>query len=83
MHRQKEITKLGPKLKAILHIVSVLGTYMMLFGIIYLTLQYTVGFIPGFSEVRLFENVPLMPVLFSMVSIFIIRTFIKVSSPYK
>ena len=83
MQMPKRVSGLHPITKMILHLTSIVGTYMMLFGIIFLTLYYTVGRIPFLYNAFLFQNIPLTPVLFSVLTIGFICKYIKVSSPYK
>ncbi len=66
----------------ILHIISKLGTFMLLFGIIYALQDVTLGQLEILNHLIL-EGLPIKFVFFSVISVFIILRFIKIGSPYK
>ncbi|QOH62390.1 hypothetical protein DI243_13790 [Paenibacillus polymyxa] len=81
MHER--IARMNPLLRKILHIFSVTGTFMMLYGGIYLILKYTIGRIPIIQGLYIFGTVPLQIPLFMIITLLIIKRFIRISSPYQ
>jgi hypothetical protein len=73
---------LNPKLRRLLHCLSMAGTYMMLFGIIYSIQQFTVGLTQFFWDLDI-KGIPVLSVLFIFTTIYILKKFFKISSPYK
>lgn len=82
MYSQKEVAKLSPRLKNVLHILSVLGTYMMLFGFLFIIQMAIFGFLPVFKDIYFF-GIPFSGILFTFTSLLFIMTRVKISSPYK
>ncbi len=74
---------MNPKQKKILHYISVTGTFMFIYGVIYMILRYTVGLIPFIKNTLLFGVFPLEIPLFIVSTLLIIRKFIRFSSPYR
>ncbi len=77
----KGVLNINPMLKKVLHYVSMCGTYMMLFGIIFLLQKYTIGIIFSLNH-RSFLNVPLDILFFTPSTLLLIKRFFKISSPY-
>lgn len=67
--------------KRILHYISVLGIFMMLYGILYYVQSFSIGLLPIFDKV-LFNFLPLNFVVFSISSILFIIKFVKINSHY-
>lgn len=65
----------------ILHYVSAIGTFMLLYGAIYLILRYTIGQIPLIKNTTIY-GLPIEVPLFSVAAITFIATCVKISSPY-
>lgn len=82
INMQKEVSKLNPQVKRYLHILSFSGTYMMLFGFIFIIQIVLFGFIPKFKNLTLFD-IPLSAILFSFTSILIINKFFRINTPYE
>ncbi len=66
----------------ILHHISKLGTFMFLYGLIYVIQDLIFGKFQILND-YLIKGLPIKFVMFSFVSIFIIAKFIKIGSPYK
>ncbi|PES22291.1 hypothetical protein CN488_14885 [Bacillus anthracis] len=77
----KGVLNTNPMLKKVLHIISMSGTYMVLFGVIYLLQKYTLGMLLSLNN-RNFLNVPLDILIFTPSTIILIKCFFKISSPY-
>jgi uncharacterized membrane protein len=65
------------KKNQILHYISKIGTFMFLYGLIYMVLNFFVGLLP----IEKNETI-VIPVLITA-TILIIRSFFKIGSPYK
>jgi hypothetical protein len=68
--------------KKVLHVVSVCGMFLILFGILSLLQMYTIGIIFHLNNIE-FLGLPIFPIIYSVVSIIIINKYFKISSPYK
>lgn len=66
----------------ILHHISKFGTFMLLYGLIYVMQDLIFGRLQILNG-NIIEGLPLKFVIFSIVSVFIISKFIKIGSPYK
>jgi len=77
----KGVLNPNPMLKKALHYISMIGTYMVLFGIIFLFQKYTIGLLFGINN-RIFFNVPLEVLIFTPTTIWFIKRFFNISSPY-
>lgn len=77
----KGVLNPNPMLKKALHYISMIGTYMVLFGIIFLFQKYTIGLFFSINN-RIFFNVPLEILIFTPTTILIIKHFFDISSPY-
>lgn len=76
------LSGLDPRFKKILHLLSVCGTFMMIFGVLFTVQIILFGFISSTSKLSI-HGVPLSMILFSITSISLIKKFITISSPYK
>jgi hypothetical protein len=76
-------SSLNPRLKKFLHVVSVIGTFMFLFGAIYMIMKYTIGRLPIIKNTSLLGKVPLEVPLFVAATLLIMKRFIRISSPYR
>lgn len=74
--------EMNPRTRKILHLVSVSGVFLALFGVLSLLQMFTVGIILNINNVNYNGFYPL-PILYSLCSIFIIMRFFHISSPYK
>lgn len=64
------------------HLLSILGTHLMLIGLFWSALQYTIGMIPFIANIKIGE----FPVFFFIslfIAIFIVRKLYIIRSPYK
>jgi hypothetical protein len=77
-----EVSKINPRLKKSLHVISMVGTYMMLFGFIFLIQQLTIGMIPFIRDLEIY-GLPVPSIIFVTLTILFINKFITISSPYK
>lgn len=64
-----------------LNIISVIGTFLSLFGIFYLIQRYTIGFIPLFKK-QVSRVFSLGDIVFSVTSLSFIIIFIDILKPY-
>ncbi len=67
----------------LLDFVSKLGSYILIFSLLFLIQKYTLGYLFNLREIVLFNIVYLYEILFSVTSILFIKKFVKVSSPYE
>jgi hypothetical protein len=79
----QRVSDMNPKLKRILHLVSLTGTHMMVIGFFLCIQQYTIGLLPGIRNLYLFEIIPIPSVIFLITSFYLTKRFFKISSPYK
>ncbi|OKP88386.1 hypothetical protein A3844_08435 [Paenibacillus helianthi] len=70
------------KMQKTLHYISVAGTFMTLYGILYAVQDLTIGRFPLFSKSFIFW-VPLKLILFTGISFYIIFKYIKIGSNYE
>lgn len=77
-----EASKLNPLLKRVLHILSITGTFLMIFGFLFVVQMLLFGFIPIFKDIELLK-IPISGVIFAITSVIIIIKFFKIGSPYK
>ena len=70
------------KWKRILHYISVCGMFMIIFGALSLLQMYTVGIIFNLNAI-FYNGIPIMIIVYSVISILIIIKFFDISSPYK
>ncbi len=78
----KQVSQLNPAIRKILHSISITATYALLFGVLSLLQEYTIGLIPGLNKLQLM-GIPVEPVFIVAFSIFIIVKYFEVSSPYE
>lgn len=69
-------------MKRLLHLFSITGTYMMFFGAIFMVLELIFGFIPFVRGMVIF-GFPIAEPIFFVVTYFLIRKYVHISSPYK
>ncbi|OMF17264.1 hypothetical protein BK131_04685 [Paenibacillus amylolyticus] len=65
-----------------LHYVSKIGTFMVLYGLLYIVQDLTIGLLPFMNDWFIGE-VPMKFLIFSFVSVAVILKFVKIGSPYK
>ncbi|QYK62569.1 hypothetical protein KAI37_02899 [Paenibacillus sp. S25] len=63
--------------KRILHYISKVGTFMFLYGVIYMLLKLVISWMPFIKS----DSLIYVPIL-SVLTIFIIKKYIKIYSPY-
>lgn len=80
---ESRVSNMNPKLRKVLHYISIVGTFMMVYGAIYLSLKYTIGRMPLIKDTLIFGSVPLEIPLFTVTSLLIMKKFIRISSPYQ
>ncbi len=78
---QKEVLDVNPLVKKILHYISITGVFMMAFGFLYLLQMYTIGFLFSLNKLEI-NGFPVPIALYSIISIVIIKKYIKITSPY-
>jgi hypothetical protein len=66
-----------------LHLVSYSGTFMVLFGFIFLLQRHTIGLLPILKNSTFFDLFPLQDLIFTLTSIFIITKYLRIKTPYK
>jgi hypothetical protein len=66
----------------IFHYISCLASWVLIFAILFLLQEYTIGLIPGFNQIVVLNTFYLHELLFLITSIFIIIKFVKVNSPW-
>lgn len=66
--------------RKILHFLSVTGMFMILFGFFSLLQMFTVGILFDLNN-KLIAGIP-FPVIYCIISIFIIKRYFIISSPY-
>lgn len=69
-------------MRAVLHILSVAGTFMMLFGSLYIVLAAILSMIPWFRKATVL-GIPLELPVCSLIAVLVILRFVEISSPYK
>lgn len=62
----------------VMHYMSKIGTYMVLYGVLYYAQYFTIGLLPIFNNSLVGSFI-----LFSITSIIFIYKYINISSPYK
>ena len=67
----------------ILDFISKFGSYIFTFSLLFFLQKYTIGYLFNIRKIVIFDVLYLYEVLFTFSSIFIIKNFIKISSPYK
>lgn len=65
----------------ILNFISVVGTFLFTFGLLYLIQRYTLGFIP-FLQKEIKQTITVGDVLFSIISLAVIIGFVDFYRPY-
>lgn len=73
---------LNPKLKNFAHAISVTGTFMMLFGFIYILQVILFGFIPQIRSLAI-SGIKVSPFIFTITTILLIKSFFTIKSPYE
>ncbi|PQD94382.1 hypothetical protein CYL18_14295 [Pradoshia eiseniae] len=68
-------------LRKMLHIISAIGTYLVLFGVIFLIQKYTLGILFSLNN-KAYLNIPLDVLIFTPSTILLIKQFFEISSPY-
>lgn len=68
--------------RKILHVISVCGMYMIILGTLSLIQMFTIGLVLDLNKI-LFLNIPIFPLIYCLVSVFVIQKFFRISSPYK
>lgn len=66
----------------ILHYISKTGTFMFLYGLIYIIQDLIFGRIKLINN-HLIWGIPVKFLVFSCISVFLISKFVKIGSPYK
>lgn len=69
-------------LRLLLHYLSVSGMWLLVYGTLYVLQDLTLGMIPMIKELKV-EGIPVKLFIFSFVALFIMKRYIKISSPYK
>lgn len=67
----------------LLHMLSTIINFTIAFCILFIIQKYTIGFIPLLRGIIIFNKIYLYEILFSIVSIIIIKKYIKIETPYK
>lgn len=67
--------------KKLLHYISMAGTFMFLFGIIYLLQKYTIGLFLSLNS-QVVMGIPLDILIFTPSTLIIMKCFFKIQSPY-
>ncbi|WP_144461738.1 hypothetical protein [Siminovitchia fortis] len=73
---------MSPNVKGVLHALSVLGTFMTTFALLYLVQKYTIGLLFSLNKIE-FYGLPIHILIYTSTSLYIMKKFIKISSPYK
>ncbi len=68
----------------LINYISILGSFLFLFSLLFLLQRYTLGFIPLFGKPlgRKIRNLSIGDVVFSLNSIFFLITFMDFIKPY-
>ncbi|GIN67554.1 hypothetical protein J41TS2_29750 [Bacillus sonorensis] len=78
----KEVSNLNPKIRSMLHYLSLTGSFLMVFGVLYLIQKYSIGIL--FSLNSLYIGMfPIHMGIYTATSIIMITKFFTFSSPYK
>ncbi|WP_026678761.1 hypothetical protein [Fictibacillus gelatini] len=78
----REVIQINPFLRKLLHWLSVAGTSMIIFGMLYLAQRYTIGLLFSFNDIKI-KGFPVHVIVFTITSLLFMKKFIKISSPYK
>lgn len=78
----KEGLSINPFLRKFLHRLSITGTFMFVFGILYLLQRYTIGLLFSFNDLKIYDF-PIHVAVFTITTLIIMKKFIKISSPYE
>lgn len=65
----------------IINIISVLGTFFVIFGLLFLLQYFTIGLIPFFKK-RIIKNLSRGDLLFTVSSLLIFFSFFTIQTPY-
>ncbi|WP_042461735.1 hypothetical protein [Neobacillus dielmonensis] len=79
---EREVLKINPHARKVLHVLSLIGTFMMVFGFLYLVQKYTIGLLFRLNKVTLY-GFPIHMIIYTCTSLIFMKKFIKLSSPYK
>ena len=66
-----------------LHYLSKTAVYTLIFSILFLLQKFTLGYIPVFREIVLFNYFYLHEIVFISTSLFVTIKYFDVSSPYE
>ncbi len=78
----KEVIIINPILRKFLHILSLVGTFMLVFGVLYLFQKYTLGLMLSLNDLKIL-NFPIHTIIYTLTTLFFIKRFIKISTPYQ
>lgn len=78
----KHVHRLPPRLKTILHHISVTASFLVVLSILTIIQTVILGFIPGVWDIEI-RSIPLAMIIFPTISILIIIRYFDFSSPYK
>ncbi|MFI5359606.1 MAG: hypothetical protein GX336_01135 [Halanaerobiaceae bacterium] len=68
---------------SLLHVISKYSIYAGIFSILFLLQKYTIGLIPVFRDLTIFNKLYLHEIIFIITSLIITVRYFKASSPYE
>ena len=67
----------------LLHMLSIIINFTIAFCVLFISQKYTLGFIPILKNTILFGRFYLYEILFTIISLIIIKKYITFETPYK
>lgn len=69
------------RVMAILNRIRVINMYVLAFALIFLLQKYTLGFIPGFKDIVVFNKFYLHEIIFVLTSLVFVILFVRAGVP--
>ncbi|AMR50697.1 hypothetical protein A1R12_10095 [Bacillus amyloliquefaciens] len=78
----KEVLLLNPLLRKTFHVLSLIGTFMFVFGGLYLFQKYTIGLLLSLNELKI-QNFPIHVLIYTFTTLLFMKRYVKLSTPYQ
>lgn len=78
----KEVLILNPILRKTFHALSLIGTFMLVFGGLYLFQKYTIGLLLSLNELKILKF-PIHILIYTFTTLLFMKRYVRISTPYQ
>ena len=76
------VHSLNPHMRKILHSVSVVASFFLMWSVLVILLTLTIGMLPGIWDIHI-GYLPIVAVVLSIISALLVLKFVRFDSPYQ